>query len=205
MSRIRTLLAGAALATAVVLGTALPAAAHDDLVGSTPTAGEMLATPPASVTLSYSADVLTIGALVSVVDASGTDWAAGEPVIEMTDVTTPLKDGMPAGAYEIRWRVVSSDGHPISGLVPFTVEASAVTEVVPSPTPEVTAAATSEPEPEASAVPVADDAQDSLWDSPVARTIAIAGAGAIVALGLFLGISFFRRRRKAVGSTDEKQ
>lgn len=204
MSRIRTLLAGAALATAVVLGTALPAAAHDDLVGSTPTAGETLATPPTSVTLSFSADVLTIGALVSVVDASGTDWA-GEPAIEMTDVITPLKDGMPAGAYEIRWRVVSSDGHPISGLVPFTVEASAVTEVVPSPTPEVTAAATSEPEPEASAAPVADDAQDSLWESPIARTIAIAGAGAVVALALFFGISFIRRRRQAAGSADEKQ
>lgn len=128
-------IAGAALAAAVLLvATAAPAAAHDELIASDPTAGQALDTAPANVQLTFSAELLTIGAAVLVVDDSGRDWVDGEPAIQGNVVTAPLQSGMPASGYEIRWRAVSSDGHPISGIVPFSV-ANGAPPAEPSATP----------------------------------------------------------------------
>ena len=52
-----------------MLGSVLPAAAHDDLIGSEPAEGERLETAPESVSLRFTSEVLTIGAAVVVADA----------------------------------------------------------------------------------------------------------------------------------------
>lgn len=36
-----------------------------------------------------------------------------------------LDGELPAAGYVVEWRVVSSDGHPISGTIPFTVDGGA--------------------------------------------------------------------------------
>lgn len=118
---VRNALAGAVVALAAVLAVASPAAAHDELVGSSPAAGADLTEAPAEVTLTYSAAIMAEGATVAVFDASGRNWAEGDPVIDTNTLTAPLADGLPAAGYVVEWRVVSSDGHPISGTVPFTV------------------------------------------------------------------------------------
>ncbi|MFI8631649.1 copper resistance protein CopC [Microbacterium sp. NPDC077663] len=118
---VRAALVGIVLALAAVLTVAHPAAAHDELVGSSPDAGGDLAEAPAEITLTYSAAIMTEGATVAVFDASGRDWAEGDPVIDTNTLTLPLAAGLPAAGYVVEWRVVSSDGHPISGTVPFTV------------------------------------------------------------------------------------
>lgn len=147
----------------------LPAAAHDDLVGSEPAEGERLETAPDSVSLTFTSEVLTIGAAVVVADAAGTDWVATDPVVRDGTVTVGLAADLPDGAYQIRWRVVSEDGHPIADVVPFTVgdaeplaAPAAPTAPVPTPGPVV--------------APVARD---------TARTVLIGAAGAVVALGLY--------------------
>lgn len=115
----------AVLATAATLVTLplVPAAAHDTLVSSAPAAQEQLVTPPTEVTLTFSADVVEVGSAVLVTDAelgtAGTDHAVGL-TIEGRDVVVPL-DALADGHYDVRWRVVSSDGHPISGVIPFSV------------------------------------------------------------------------------------
>ncbi len=104
---------------ALVLGTAAPAQAHDELTGSTPEAGASVADLP-SVTLDYSAELLGGGAnLVQVVGPDGLFYDSGCTVVEGATATVETALGA-GGAYEIRWQVVSSDGHPISGTVPFT-------------------------------------------------------------------------------------
>ncbi len=94
---------------------AAPAAAHDELLASSPSPGAALDSAPTEVTLTFSADVLTIGAAVIVADGAGKDWAAAAPAVDNGVVSVPLVPALPAGGYEIRWRVVSQDGHPISG------------------------------------------------------------------------------------------
>lgn len=117
----RSLAAAAVLAASALFLVAAPASAHDELVGSDPEYGAALAAAPAEITLWFSADVLEVGAEVIVVDQSEKDWIAGAPAVAGDTVTVALAEGMPVAGYEMRWRVVSSDGHPISGIIPFTI------------------------------------------------------------------------------------
>lgn len=186
------LAAGSALAGLLLLPTATAATAHDELVGSDPAPGAALDSAPAAVRLDYSADVLTFGAAVIVADAGGATWQAGEPVLDGSSVSVPLDPSLPDGAYEVRWRVVSSDGHPLTGLVPFTVgevvasdEPAHVAEDESVPAADAQAGATTTP----AAAAAADDS------APAWRTPAIAGGGAVVAVGLYALVVALRGRR----------
>lgn len=185
-SRFAGLAAAAAVAAALVLTTALPASAHDELLSSSPSPGESLANAPEVVTLTFSGELLVTGAAVIVVDADGRDWVVGEPEILGTTVTATLDDGMPEAGFEIRWRVVSSDGHPISGLVPFTIGAG---EPLVREATESTAD---------TATPQDQSAQEN---QSALRVVLIGIGGAAVAVGLLTLITFLRRRRARATGT----
>ncbi|MFF5115087.1 copper resistance protein CopC [Streptosporangium sp. NPDC000509] len=98
---------------------------------------------------------------------------AGDVVIDIgkakgagDTVTSDVPEPLPAGKYVIAWRVVSSDGHPIEGEIPFTVTAPATPSAIPSRTP------TSESD--TSAVPSADAQPSS--PAPTSPTSAVADA-----------------------------
>lgn len=124
----------ALLMSTLLLGTGSAAFAHDTLTDSSPAEGETLTEPPTQVELTFSAEVLEMGAAAVVTDADGTTWEDGEPVVDGTGVTVPLKEGMTNGSYEISWRVTSSDGHPISGVIPFTLDGAEETTEPETPT-----------------------------------------------------------------------
>lgn len=195
MFRVRNLVAAVAVSAAVVLITAVPASAHDELVASSPAMDEKLESAPAGVSLSFSDDVLPMGAAVIVVDESGKDWVAGEPVLDEATVTAELKKGMPDAGYELRWRVVSSDGHPISGVIPFTIGAG-------QPFSDTSAPAAGG----ADTTNMTDtQAQSAQEDRSAIRIILIGAAGAAIAVAVLLLISFLRRRHAASaqpGGTD---
>lgn len=54
-------------------------------------------------------------------DAQGKQVTLDPPEATGDKVTTRVPQPPAAGAYTIAWRVVSSDGHPIEGEIPFTV------------------------------------------------------------------------------------
>lgn len=195
MFRIRTALAGAAVALAATLALAAPASAHDTIVASSPAADEQLTAAPEEVVLTFSNDLLELegnsGTAMTVMDADGTDWVDGEPVISADAVTVPLKSGMPNGEYQVTWKVVSSDGHPTSGEYAFSVAvenqtAPAVTEQ-PTATPEATAAET----------PAADapDAEDSDADS--APWPLLIGLGVVLIAAVVIAIVIGMRKRRS--------
>lgn len=153
----------------------LPAAAHDDLVSSVPAAGEQLAEPPTQVSLTFTAAVNEQFAQVAVVDAAGTAYQSGPPLVA-GDTVTQAVAGLPAGAaFTLSYRIVSADGHPIGGTVPFTVAAGEGDAAAPPPSPEATptdpaeataaagvaASPTPDASPSPSAVPVAAAAGES--------------------------------------------
>lgn len=189
----RPLALGAVVALVSVFVVAAPAAAHDELLASTPVSGEQLAAAPENVSLAFSADVLTLGAAIIVVDQSGRDWVAGEPIVVEGVVTAPLAGGLPEAGYEIRWRVVSSDGHPISGLIPFTVG-----DAEPLERAAVTPSSVAE-------APLEQNAQDlGTHDvGAIPRVVVVGLVGATLALALFAVIFFIRRRARAGGPDDE--
>lgn len=195
MSLSRRIVAGIVVAFAAVLAVAAPASAHDELLSSTPETGQRLTEAPTQVTLTFSADVLDTGAAVVVADAEGHDWAATEPVLDGPTVTVELQPDMPAAGYEVRWRVVSSDGHPIAGTVPFTIGDGTPLEHTAQPS-----APDADEQTAQSDEPTADEAGQE--NAGALRIAFIGAAGAGIAVALFALIIFLRRRSDARGTDD---
>lgn len=192
MSPIRTITAGIAAAALAILATAVPASAHDELLSSDPAAGAVLASPPEEVTLTFSGEILSLdesdaGARAEVVDAAGKNWIDGDIVVNGETVTIPLADGMPGAAYEVRWQVVSEDGHPVAGVIPFTIESP-----TPTPTPTATESqAPASPEPAAAG-------EDTAGGPPAALLI---GGGVVVLAAVAALVLILRRRRPSAPPT----
>ncbi|MBQ3359352.1 MAG: copper resistance protein CopC [Microbacterium sp.] len=200
MSPARRFAVGMAVAAVAVFATAVPASAHDSLVHSTPEADESLATAPASITLRYSGELLVLGdstqgAVVLVIDESGRDWATGDVEVSGNTVTATVKPGMPDAGYQVRWQVVSEDGHPISGIVPFTIgDAEPMT---------ATQAPTDADAP--SYVPDASDPTDQSTDETDGglRLLLVGGAGAAIAVVALVLYRILRRPKTAPAASAE--
>lgn len=180
-------LCGTAAIIAALFGASTGTArAHDELIDSSPGVDEHLDAAPSQVRLTFSDNILTIGPKVVVADRVDGTWTTGEPVLDGSSVVVTLKDDVPDGRYEIRWRVVSSDGHPITGLIPFTVGEVGDLVAPSGPTPQATSAPALEAEAQ-----VDETARAGSWTRP-----ALVGAlGAGVALSAFWGVSAHRVRR----------
>jgi copper transport protein len=123
---------------AVLLALAFPAgaAAHARLVGSKPADGAVLATPPADVRLLFDDEIRPAGGDLAV-DAAGRSVLGGHSHRlggNGRALVIPLRPRLPRGAYTVRWRVISDDGHLISGVLAFAVGAGA-----PRPVPTLSA------------------------------------------------------------------
>ena len=113
-----------ALVTSVTL-TALPASSHEQLVDQEPKPGQVLEAGIAEVRLSFSDDLISLdnsaGSEIVILDSNQNPVNNGCAVIDArtaiarADIDTP-------GTYQVGWRVVSGDGHPISGSFSFVVE-----------------------------------------------------------------------------------
>ncbi|MFC6088347.1 copper resistance CopC family protein [Saccharothrix lopnurensis] len=124
MRRVVSLLLTGLVAGAVVLGTATPALAHNVLISSDPKDGSSVEAGPAAITLTFDQPV-TGGEgfnTISVTGPEGTRWEAdGEPTVKDTSVTFPLRPLGPAAEYAVSYRILSADGHPVSGSLRFTL------------------------------------------------------------------------------------
>lgn len=112
-------LLGAILAVLGLL-TATPAQAHDQLVSSNPKDGAVVKKQPEFLTMNFSGDIQKTGTEIKVMH-DGKDVSAGEVTIKGTKLTSALPDDLSAGKYSVVWRVVSQDGHPVSGKWGFTI------------------------------------------------------------------------------------
>jgi hypothetical protein len=117
---------GRALAVVLAAGLALllgaaPAFAHAALEGSEPADGAGLATGPSRVTLHFSDSMQQGFNTVTVIGPDHLAYQEGEVTAADDSVSVAVKPLGPAGRYEIGYRVVSDDGHPVSGSVSFTL------------------------------------------------------------------------------------
>lgn len=101
--------------------SAAPAFAHDRLVSASPAENESLDAAPTEVVLEFSGEILDTGSLVRVTNANGDSVTRGELVLNGRTVTQPLTADLPTGQYQIVWRVVSEDGHPITDKYQFAI------------------------------------------------------------------------------------
>ena len=115
----------ATLAVLFALLFASPAAAHAELVNMTPPNGAQLATPPTEVQMTFTESVNLVEDGIHLVDQLGATVPTPDPTVEGNTVTWPMPADLPDGPYIVTWRVVSSDGHPISGASSFGVGTAA--------------------------------------------------------------------------------
>ncbi|GAB2923192.1 copper resistance protein CopC [Nonomuraea fastidiosa] len=124
VARLRAVAAvlAALLSACLVLAfTASPALAHDSLKRSSPAKDAEVAALD-EIELEFTASVKF--PFVVLHDAGGEQLPLGEPELNGPVVTAGVTQPLAPGSYTIAWRVVSSDGHPIEGEIPFSVKGS---------------------------------------------------------------------------------
>jgi hypothetical protein len=165
-----------ALVTIALVASALPVFAgqasalpmHAQLVSTSPKDGASLPTAE-EVALTFSEDVNEQFLRVTVTGPDGAE-VDGKPAVDGPRVTQPLAADLPAGEHEVVFRVVSVDGHPVSGKISFTTT-QAPASATPSPsatptpsaseTPSATLSAT--PVPSVTAAPVSTEEDSTPW------------------------------------------
>lgn len=106
-----------------LLGLAGTALAHATLTKASPEADAILNQAPTQIQLQFSEEVEAQFGAIAVYDHGGVRVDKGDAALDPRDVTRVLATLKPIGdgIYTVAWRVVSADGHPISGSYGFTV------------------------------------------------------------------------------------
>lgn len=128
IARFGVLFTGALLV--LLLSNSRPVAAHNSYVDSSPAQGEVLSVAPTVWTVNFAKSVPLASASGEIVMSDGTRQRLGAPRHGATDSTIVFD--LPAGVIgdvTARWRLVSVDGHVISGRVSFSVVTSSATTV----------------------------------------------------------------------------
>lgn len=193
--------AGAVALVAASLTLSTPASAHSYLLTSTPAEGEMLATLPAQFSVTANEPLLDLsgdasGFAIQVVDASGAFYGDGCFAVSESTLTMGATLGAP-GDYRMYWQVISADGHPVSGEVPFSWSGTSDTvglseppvcgAAAPEPTPTATTEPTPEPEPTTSATsaPVEENEGVPLDFTTIGLSVlAVLSAAAVIILAI---------------------
>ncbi|GIH25602.1 copper resistance protein [Acrocarpospora phusangensis] len=139
--------AASAFLAVLLLGTG-PAYAHTSLLTSDPLRGAQVEALR-KVTLEFTESVRF--PVVIVTGPGGLRYEDGKPQVRGPKVLQDVGPQLPGGAYTIAYRVVSRDGHPVEGEIPFRLTPPA-TPGGPSAAPVAAApSAEAEPSPEAQA------------------------------------------------------
>lgn len=175
--RLLGLVAVTGAAAVLSLVGALPAAAHNSVIGVDPADGSTQATVPAAVTVRFQEPPAVRGIAVAVTGPTG-DVTVGAPTVTGSELSITVRPGSPAGDYRVAWRVVSDDGHPIQGTTRFTARAGSSAAVTPDATaptestaPVATATGSTAPAstPTGSTAPAAAVTQAPVTQVPVAQ------------------------------------
>ncbi|MEU8395954.1 copper resistance protein CopC [Nonomuraea sp. NPDC048892] len=121
----RRLLTVLLLALAAVGVAGAPAQAHNVLISSDPRDGSTLAASPERVTLVFDQAVRQGYAQVGVTGADGSSWADGSPEVAAERVSVKVRPLPGGGSYTVGYRILSADGHPVTGKISFTLAAGA--------------------------------------------------------------------------------
>ena len=188
MNTVAQLRAAAAVLLSVIVAlmlSAAPAGAHAALSSSDPAADARLAAAPRVVTLTFNEPVQQQFSTVVVTGPQGRNHVVGDPAVAGREVRATLDALDGNGTYTVAYRVVSADGHPVSGKYVFQLSApTPTTTSVSSPTPETTAPGTSE------------DASGGVTAWPFV-------AGAAVLVVLTVAAVWLRGRRGGGADTDD--
>jgi copper transport protein len=104
--------------------SAVPAAAHAEVVSTTPADGTSADQAPATVSVRFSEAVQVTPDGIRVLAADGTRVDRGDAAPapgQPGTVSAALRSGLGPGAYTVAWNVTSADSHPVHGAFTFAV------------------------------------------------------------------------------------
>lgn len=173
--------------------------AHADLQVSTPEDGESLRVAPEKIRLTFSEELFEELVEISILDAAGDLYSTIE--VEQTPppgtgVIFPWPPQAPPGEYSIAYRVVSADGHPVTGTISFSY---AATTPEPSSSDSTMSAQSSTPasSPTASAPsasPTNESSTSSSTDSSSGTPLVVLGV--VLLLGVIAASAIIVRARQ---------
>jgi copper transport protein len=153
---------------------------HAHLVSAEPPADSTLRTSPSRVRLVFSEPIeAKLSRIVIVGPGPDTSRALLKAVADPGDVHAVVATvaQLAAGGYRVQWRVVSTDGHPVTGSYAFSIAAAA------APTPVAPAPADSTPKAR-DATTIVPVEPGGLWGAPVlAALLRGLGVGSLMAFG----------------------
>jgi copper transport protein len=117
-ARLLVVLCAFVLASIAFFGATLVASAHASLLRSTPAEGAVVQAAPAEIALGFSE---TVAPLVVELLAPGGGSTRLNAKAAGADLVIAWPASPAAGTYLLSWRVVSSDGHPVAGVLTFSV------------------------------------------------------------------------------------
>lgn len=122
------------LALLALVAGGRPASAHNTYESSDPADGAVLAAAPTSIAITFANPVPLDSATVQVIDPTGVRTEVSGLTHGASDrvVVAPLP-ALGPGEITVRWRLVSDDGHPLTGRIGLTVAAATPASPVASP------------------------------------------------------------------------
>ena len=181
-------LAAAALATSAIA----PADAHSRLVSTSPADGAVLSEPPATVSFTFDEDLLPGTDTISVNDDAGNVIATAAVEPEGATISMPWPAEATSGTYQVAFRVVSGDGHPVTGAISLTVSG----QPAASGSPSSGAGTESTPPTTESAAPTSPAATTPPAPTPrgIAAWLVVVLALIVLALIAFVAVALIHRR-----------
>jgi methionine-rich copper-binding protein CopC len=117
----------------ILFASITSANAHSGLISSNPSSSQILDQIPQTISLTFNEDLIEIeGERVNslhLINEGSTEKTTLEVRIEGPVISGRLPAGtFPAGNYKISYRVVSADGHPVTGEIAFSTQSPTTIE-----------------------------------------------------------------------------
>lgn len=176
----RTAAAIGITALAVIGLSASPAIAHSKVVSTSPVDGSVLDAPPSVVSFTFDEALLPGTDTISINDDAGNVIASGAATVDGDTISMAWPADTTAGVFQVAYRVVSGDGHPVSGAIAVTITGTAASSAVSS------APATATPD----TAPVTNEPRG------IAGSLVVIIAIAVLVLVVVAAITLMRRRRR---------
>jgi methionine-rich copper-binding protein CopC len=129
-------MAAALALVGLTFGLALPASAHAQLLIANPPVGSSVYALPPRVTLTFDDNLINLGGSsnqIQVIDPKGNRVDVGVSAVNGSTLSVQLKPETVIGKYEVTYRVISADGHPVSNSIPFYLDKKPAPKVTKKP------------------------------------------------------------------------
>lgn len=191
--KLRALIATAVTTLAIAV-TPSAASAHAALADSNPKDGATLTALPDQVTISLNEPVRD-PAQIAVLDTGGTRVNSETVAVANKTATSQILEQPGPGKYTMSYRVVSADGHPVTGTIAFTIDSPRPsTPTAVSPPTAATSPEVAIPNGDSSPAPSTADLEATSADSgDDSRTLEIVLAVGVLAILLIAGTTLFIR------------